>query len=131
RWRDRLKQQHVGDCLLVQRDAERGNLVAEGRIEPAFDLRVPLRLDGIETERQRAELPHLTTDGTCAVENETIAIEWWVAGLPPRGAQLELVEPSHRLDEPVRRCCLGIDEVLLRVPVHTGAIAADAEGQEQ
>src|SRR5207237_1674227 len=102
--REGLHEQQIGNDLPVDRDAERCELLAKGRVETGFDLRVALRLDVRIAELQRGELPELTPDHLSAVDYVARSKQGRVAGLTPGRAQLHLVDAGERLHEPVGRC---------------------------
>src|SRR5207245_8213317 len=101
--RERLHQQQVRDRLLVHGHAERRELVAEGRVEAALDLGIPLRLDRRVAELQGRELPELAAHHVRAVDDVASPERRWRPGLSPRAPQLDL---SHAADPPAEpgRC---------------------------
>ena len=106
-------------------------MVAKDRVQPRLDFGVSLGGDLRIPQPERVVLADPAADRVGAVKHETRPEEGRVAGLTPRGAQLQLIHAAHGLHEPVGSGSFGKEEVLVRIAIHTRAVGADPNGEQQ
>src|SRR5262249_3270055 len=123
--------QQVADGPLIERQAKHRSPTSERRVEAGLELGLRFRTDQRITGTGAWEGAEVAADRSGGVGGELGAEERLVAGLSERPRQLQLVQSTERLDDPVGSGRLGIEEELGGIAVRAALVGPDAGGEEQ